>query len=64
MEHCIETTFKQKPDTIMIHVETHVRKSVDTASKISNKIMNLAKKCYKFGSRFIISGIVKRGDEL
>ena len=64
MEHCIEATFKQKPDTIMIHVETNVRKSVDTASQISNKIVNLAKKCYKFGSRFIISDIVKRGDEL
>ena len=64
MEHYIMPTISQQPENIVLHVGTNDLKGVCKASKISERIVNLAMKCAENGSRVFVSGIVKRGDVL
>ena len=61
MDHYIMPSMEQKPENIVIHVGTNDLQSIDKASKISERIVNLALKC-SVSSRVFISGIVGRGD--
>ena len=64
MDHYVNPSIDMKPNTAVLHVGTNDLKGAETASQISNNIINLAKKCAKKVERVIVSGIITRGDNL
>jgi len=59
MHDYVKPSIKQKPDRFIIHVGTNDLKSANRASKISKRIISLAKSCAE-----VTSSVIKRGDEL
>ena len=64
MKHYLAPTLEQKPDSVVLHVGTNDLKGKDTASEISKRIVDLAMNCAEHSTKVVVSGLVKRGDEL